>query len=112
MATALWIYMRDPLFAESAGVALDLYQRIFLGRRLRPDEYVICAAEKPAANVRPPPRHAAARGPQRPARYEFEYERGGTLACIAAWDVHHANLFDRVEQTTESSRSAVSSSRS
>ena len=42
-------------------------------------------------------------GSQRPARYEFEYERGGTLACIAPWDVHHANLFDRVEPRTRSS---------
>jgi hypothetical protein len=33
-------------------------------------------------------------------RYEFEYRRGGTLAYLAAWDVHHANLFDRVEPKT------------
>jgi DDE superfamily endonuclease len=31
---------------------------------------------------------------------EFEYRRGGTLAYLAAWDVHHANLFDRVEERT------------
>ena len=31
---------------------------------------------------------------------EFEYQRGGTLAYLAAWDVHHANLFDRVEPKT------------
>jgi hypothetical protein len=30
----------------------------------------------------------------------FEYRRGGTLAYLAAWDVHHANLFDRVEAKT------------
>jgi hypothetical protein len=30
----------------------------------------------------------------------LEYLRGGTLAYLAAWDVHRANLFDRVEQTT------------
>jgi hypothetical protein len=30
----------------------------------------------------------------------FEYRRGGTLACLAAWDVHHASLFDRVEPKT------------
>ena len=38
--------MRDPEFAEKAGRVLDLYQRLFEGRRLRPDEYVICADEK------------------------------------------------------------------
>jgi hypothetical protein len=33
-----WIYRRDPDFARKAGRALDLYQRRFEGRRLRPDE--------------------------------------------------------------------------
>ncbi|HEY3947295.1 MAG TPA: hypothetical protein VGL78_18870, partial [Solirubrobacteraceae bacterium] len=42
----------------------------------------------------------SAPGPGRASRYEFEYERGGTLAYLAAWDVHHANLFDRVEPST------------
>jgi hypothetical protein len=30
----------------------------------------------------------------------LDYERGGTLAYLAAWDLHHANLFDRVEPRT------------
>ncbi|HEY3017761.1 MAG TPA: transposase, partial [Gaiellaceae bacterium] len=38
--------------------------------------------------------------PGRPALVEFEYRRQGTLAYLAAWDVHHANLFDRVEAKT------------
>ena len=41
-----WIFPRDPCFAEKAGRVLDLYQRRFQGRRLRPDELVICADEK------------------------------------------------------------------
>ncbi len=36
----------------------------------------------------------------RPALVEFEYLRHGTLAYLAAWDVHHARLFDRVEEAT------------
>jgi hypothetical protein len=39
-------------------------------------------------------------GPGRPSLVEFEYRRGGTLANTAAWDVHHANLVDRVEEKT------------
>lgn len=39
-------------------------------------------------------------GPGRPLRCEFEYQRGGTLAYLAAWDVYHANLFGRVEEKT------------
>ena len=41
-----WIYRRDPEFAAKAGRALDLYARVFDGKRLRPDEYVISADEK------------------------------------------------------------------
>ncbi len=41
-----------------------------------------------------------AAGPGRPSLVEFDYRRGGTLAYLAAWDVHHANLFGRVEEKT------------
>src|SRR5204863_2169653 len=41
---------------------------------------------------------APARG--RPALVEFEYQRGGTLAYLGAWDVHHARLFGRCEPKT------------
>ena len=33
-------------------------------------------------------------------RVEHEYDRGGALAYLAAWDVHHARLFGRLEPTT------------
>jgi hypothetical protein len=33
-------------------------------------------------------------------RVEHEYERGGALAYLAAWDVHRARLFGRCESTT------------
>src|SRR4029450_11507205 len=33
-------------------------------------------------------------------RVEHEYDRGGALAYLAAWDVHHARLFGRCEPTT------------
>jgi hypothetical protein len=98
--TRSWIFPRDARFAEKAGRVLDLYARVFAGRRLRPDEYVVCADEKSqlqALGRRHPTVPAA---PGRPALVEFEYRRGGTLAYLAAWDVHHANLFDRVEAKT------------
>jgi len=95
-----WLFVRDPAFAEKAGRVLDLYQRRFEGRRLRPDEYVVCADEKSQLQAlgrrhacRPP-------APGRAARYEFDYRRHGTVAYLAAWDVHHANLYDRVEAKT------------
>jgi DDE superfamily endonuclease len=98
--TKSWIFPRDPNFACKAGRTLDLYARIFEGKRLRPDEYVICADEKSQLQALGRRHQTVAAGPGRPALVEFEYHRGGTLAYLAAWDVHHANLFDRVETTT------------
>lgn len=95
-----WIFARDPDFAGKAGRALDLYARIFEGRRLRPDEYVICADENTQLQALGRHHDTVPPGPGRPGLVEFDYLRGGTLAYLAAWDVHHANLFDRVEQTT------------
>jgi hypothetical protein len=98
--TRSWIFPRDPDFAWKAGRVLDLYARIFEGRRLRPDEYVICADEKSQLQALGRRHQTVPAGPGRPALVEFEYRRGGTLAYLAALDVHHANLFDRVEQKT------------
>jgi hypothetical protein len=98
--TRSWIFRRDPNFAVKAARVLDLYARVFEGKRLRPDEYVVCADEKSQLQALGRRHETSAPAPGRPSRYEFEYERGGTLAYLAAWDVHHANLFDRVEAKT------------
>ena len=94
------IFPRDPDFAAKAAVVLDLYARRFQGRRLGPGEFVISADEKTSIQARcrchptlPP---AAARA----MRVEHEYERGGALAYLAAWDVHQARLFGRCEPST------------
>jgi len=39
-------------------------------------------------------------GPARPRRVEFEYTRGGTLAHMAAYDVHHATVFGQIAPKT------------
>ena len=95
-----WIFVRDPRFRERAGRVLDLYQRRFEGSRLRPDELVICADEKSQLQALGRRHETVPPRPGRPALVEFEYRRLGTLAYLAAWDVHHANLFDRVEPKT------------
>src|SRR3954465_5795939 len=41
-----WIFPRDPDFAAKAARVLDLYDRLWAGRRLADDEYVISADEK------------------------------------------------------------------
>ena len=98
--TRSWIFPRDPDFAEKAGRVLDLYARTHQGKRLWPDEYVISADEKTQLQALGREHPTVPAGPRRPQLVEFEYLRGGTLAYLAAWDVHHAKLFDRVEQTT------------
>jgi hypothetical protein len=60
-------FRADPRFAAKAGRVLDLYARVFEGRRLRPDEYVICADEKSQLQALGR-RHATVRAaPGRPA---------------------------------------------
>ena len=95
-----WIFPRDPDFARKAGVALDLYARRYLGQTLGLGEYVLCADEKTSiqARIRCHPSRAAS--PGKPVRVEHEYDRGGALAYLAAWDVHRARLFGRLEPTT------------
>jgi hypothetical protein len=95
-----WIFRRDPDFLAKASRVLDLYARRFEGRRLRPDEYVISADEKSQLQALGRRHPTMPPGPGRPMRREFDYDRGGTLAYLAAWDVHHARLFGRVEEKT------------
>jgi hypothetical protein len=95
-----WIFPRDPDFPTKAGRVLDLYARTWQRKRLRPDDYVISADEKTSiqARCRRHPTLPAAHA--RAMRVEHEYARGGALAYMAAWDVHHARVFGRCEATT------------
>jgi hypothetical protein len=95
-----WIFPRDPDFGTKAGRVLDLYAREWEGKRLTKRDYVISADEKTSiqARIRCHPTLAPEAG--RDARVEHEYERGGALAYLAAWDVHQAKVFGRREPTT------------
>jgi len=95
-----WIFPRDPDFAAKAGRVLDLYARRWQGRRLEPGEYVVCADEKSQLQALHRRHPTVPPAPGRAALVEFEYRRGGTLAYLAAWDVHHARLFGRCETKT------------
>lgn len=92
-----WIFPRDPDFAAKAGRILDLYDRRWEGQALRDDEFVLSADEKTSIQARV--RCHATSPPQagQPMKVEHEYDRGGALAYVAAWDVHRAKLFGRCE---------------
>ena len=95
-----WIFPRDPDFAFKAGRVLDLYDRVWDGQPLAPDEFVISADEKSQLQA------LARRHPDLPPatsrirREEFEYRRGGTLAYFAAYDVHQGRVMGRCAPTT------------
>jgi hypothetical protein len=90
----------DPDFAAKAARVLDLYARVFQGQALGPGEYVISADEKTSIQARCRCHPTLPPGRTRVMRVEHEYERGGALAYLAAWDVHRAQLFGRCEPTT------------
>ena len=95
-----WIFPRDPDFQVKAARVLDLYAGEWEGRALLPDEFVISADEKTSIQARLRKHPTVAATSAHPMLVEHEYERGGALAYLAAWDVHRAKLFGRMEPTT------------
>lgn len=95
-----WIFPRDPDFQYKAGRVLDVYHRIWNGQPLDSEEYVISADEKTSIQARHRIHETIPPKPDQAMKLEFEYERMGALAYIAAWDVHRAKVFGRCEKTT------------
>jgi hypothetical protein len=61
---------------------------------------VLCTDEKTSIQARRRRHPSRATAPGRSRRVEFEYERRGALAYLAAWDVRRAKLFGRCEAGT------------
>ncbi|MER5534830.1 IS630 family transposase [Streptomyces mirabilis] len=95
-----WIFVRDLDFQPKAARVLDLYARIFDGVPLGEDEYVISADEKTSIQARCRCHPTLAPGQARVMRVNHEYDRGGALAYLAAYDVHRAKVFGRCEPKT------------
>jgi hypothetical protein len=94
-----WLFPRDPEFVSRACVILDLYAGFWKGQRLGPDEYLLSADEKTIqvlARCHP----SLPTVPGYIQRVEFEYQRRGTVAYHAAWDVFHGKVFGRVAPNT------------
>jgi len=95
-----WIFPRDPDFQTKAERVLDLYQGVWEGQPLGPNDHVISADEKTSIQARIRLHPTLPPQPKETMRVEFEYERGGALAYLAAWDVRRARVFGRCESTT------------
>ena len=93
-----WIHPRDPDFRAKAAVILDLYQGVWQGRQLGPDDLVVCADEKPGIQAR---RHRVeAPRPGRLGRVESDYRRCGVLQYLCVWDVQSGLPWGRCEPKT------------
>jgi transposase len=95
-----WISVRDPEFAARAARVLDLYAGVWDGQPLGSNDYVICADEKTSIQARCRCHPTLPPGRARAMRIEHDYQRGGALAYLAAWDVHRAQVIGRCEHTT------------
>lgn len=93
-----WIFPRDPQFEQKAGRILDLYQRMWQGVPLGPEEYVLSADEKTSIQARQRRHPTLPARPGEGLKVEFEYRRKGAVSYLAAWDVQRAKLFEHCER--------------
>jgi len=95
-----WIFPRDPQFAEKAAVVLDLYAGFWDSHPLGARDHIVSADEKTSIQARIRCHPSLGPAPGRPRRVEFEYDRGGALQYLAAWDVGRGYVMGRCEPST------------
>jgi hypothetical protein len=95
-----WLFPTDPDFVYKAARVLDLYEGIWETVPLGPNDYVISADEKSQLQILKRPSPTLPPGMERPIRVENHYERKGTVAYLAALDIHSGHIFGRVDQST------------
>ena len=79
---------------------LDLYAGTWDSLPLGAGDYVICADEKTSIQARCRCHPTLPPGKARAMRIEHDYDRGGALAYLAAWDVHRGRVTGRCENAT------------
>jgi len=95
-----WIWPRDPAFEQKAARILDLYHGIWEGKPLGSNDFIISSDEKTSIQARRRLQAVTAPTSGRYGRVEFEYERMGALAYMAAWDVRQAKIFGLCKAST------------
>jgi len=95
-----WLFPRDPRFAEKAGPLLDLYAGRWQGQPLGSKDHILSADEKTSIQARRRCHPSLPPAPGRAAYIENEYERGGALQYLAAWDVRRGHVMGRCEPKT------------
>jgi hypothetical protein len=95
-----WIFPRAANFFEKAAVVLDLYEGYWQGERIDPFDRIISSDEKTSIQARIRCHTTLGPAPGRRRRVEAEYERGGALQYLAAWDVQQGLVMGLCEAKT------------
>lgn len=88
-----WLFPRDPRFLEKATPVLELYHRRWQGKPLGPKDVVLCGDEMTNLQALSRIHRGLPPAPGRRARYEFEYERHGTLCYLAFLEVFSGRVY-------------------
>jgi len=98
------VYILDlsprPAICRQAGVILDLYAGVWQGEALGAHDYILSADEKTSLQARLRCHPSLGPAPGRQRRVEHEYDRGGALQYLAAWDVQRGSVMGRCEPRT------------
>jgi hypothetical protein len=95
-----WIFPRDPEFARKGGRVLGLYEGVWNGGGLGPNDYVLSADEKTSIQARHRRHETSPPRSRRAMRVEHEYKRGGAVAYLAALDVFGGKVMGHVSEKT------------
>src|SRR2546423_460790 len=91
----------QPLISNvQAAAQLDLYQGYWQGERLDPFDRILSADEKTSIQARIRCHESLGPAARRRRRVEAEYERGGALQYLAAWDIQEGLAMGRCEAQT------------
>ena len=93
-----WLFPRDPRFLERATPVLDLYHRRWEGEPLGPRDVVLCADEMTNLQALERLHRGLPPAPGRRARYEFEYQRHGTLCYLAFLEVFTGRVYGEITE--------------
>lgn len=95
-----WIFPRDPQFERKASRVVELYGRVWEGKKLTGRDFVISADEKTSIQARRRIHERTPPAPRQASRVEHGYKRTGALAYLAAYDVDRAKVFGICEPRT------------
>lgn len=95
-----WLFPTDPRLLEKAAPVLDLYHGLWQGAPLRATDAVLSADEITTLQALSRTHPGAPPAPGRRARYEFEYERHGTLCYAAFLEVRTGQVFGKTSATS------------